>query len=170
MGVTKHQQWRERITSRRLAAAFGMEETMPNLLMKQRLRWLGHVARMPKQLLFGELEKKRASHGTKRRWRNIAVTVIKAVGNDDSLCVCVCVCVCACVRARIHSCVCTCMCHCYFLPYLLNGRHSYHYFYVWKDAVSIRGRLLFEGRVHTCYVVRMRRTWQAKASGRSVLF
>ena len=32
MGVTKHQQWRERITSRRLAAAFGMEETMPNLL------------------------------------------------------------------------------------------------------------------------------------------
>ena len=89
MGVTKHQQWRERITSRRLAAAFGMEETMPNLLTKQRLRWLGHVARMkpsrlPKQLLFGELEKKRPSHGTKRRWRDIAVTDIKAVGNDDS--------------------------------------------------------------------------------------
>ena len=89
MGVTKHQQWRERITSRRLAAAFGMEETMPNLLMKQCLRWLGHVARMkpfrlPKQLLFGELEKKRPSHGTKRRWRDIATTDIKAVGNGDS--------------------------------------------------------------------------------------
>ena len=36
----------ERITSRRLAAAFGMDETIPHLLMKQHLRWLGYVARM----------------------------------------------------------------------------------------------------------------------------
>ena len=39
---------------------------------------------LAQQLLFGELEKKRPSHGTKRRWRDIAVTDIKAVGNDDS--------------------------------------------------------------------------------------
>ena len=89
MGVTKYQQWKERITSRRLAAEFGMEVTMTHLLMKQRLRWLGHVARMepfrlPKQLLFGELVKKRPSHGTKRRWRDVAVSDMKAVdvGND----------------------------------------------------------------------------------------
>ena len=37
-------------------------------------------SRMPKQLLFGELGKKRPSHGTKRRWRDVATADIKAVG------------------------------------------------------------------------------------------
>ena len=86
MGVTKYQQWKERISSMRLAAAFGMEETILHLLMKQRL--FGHLARMepsrmPKQLLFGELGKKRPSHGTKRRWRDVAAADIKAVGVND---------------------------------------------------------------------------------------
>ncbi len=89
MGVTRYQQWKERITSRRLAEAFGMEETMTHLLMERRLRWLGHVARMepsrlPKQLLFGELVKKRPCHGTKRRWRDVAVADMKAVRIDDT--------------------------------------------------------------------------------------
>ena len=35
--------------------------------------------RMPKQLLFGELQKKRPSHGTKRRWRDVAAADIKSV-------------------------------------------------------------------------------------------
>ena len=88
MGVSKYQQWKEHISSRRLVAAFGMEETMLHLLMRQRLRWLGHIARMepsrmPKQLLFGELEKKRPSHGTKRRWRDVAAADIKAVEVSD---------------------------------------------------------------------------------------
>ena len=69
MGVTKQQQWRE---------------TMAEILMKHRLRWLGHLARMesyrmPKQLLFGEMQKKRPSHGTKRRWRDVAAADIKSV-------------------------------------------------------------------------------------------
>ena len=38
---------------------------------------------MPKQLLFGELGKKRPSHGTKRRWRDVAAADIKAVGVND---------------------------------------------------------------------------------------
>ena len=88
MGITKYQQWKEKITSKRLAAAFGMEETMTHLLMKHRLRWLGHLARMepfrmPKQLLFGELEKKRPSHGTKRRWRDVVAADIKAAGMSE---------------------------------------------------------------------------------------
>ena len=88
MGVSKYQQWKERITSRQLAEAFGMEVTMAHLLMKQRLRWLGHLARMepsrmPKQLLYGELEKKRPTHGTKRRWRDLVTADIKAVNMDD---------------------------------------------------------------------------------------
>ena len=77
VGVTKQRQWRERISSRQLAADFGMEETIAAILMKYRLRWLGHLARMeshrmPKQLLFGGLQQKRPSHGTKQRWRDVA--------------------------------------------------------------------------------------------------
>ena len=35
--------------------------------------------RLPKQLLFGELVKKRPSHGTKRRWRDVAAVDIKTM-------------------------------------------------------------------------------------------
>ena len=88
MGVTRFQQWKERITSEKIAAACGMEETMEHLLMKQRLRWLGHPARMessrmPKQLLFGELERKRPSHGTKRRWRDLVAVDLKKTEMTD---------------------------------------------------------------------------------------
>ena len=38
---------------------------------------------MPKQLLFGELEKKRPSHGTKRRWRDVVAADIKAAGVSE---------------------------------------------------------------------------------------
>ena len=55
MGVTRQRQWRERLSSRQLASDFGMKETMAEILMKHRLRCLGHLARMeshrmPKQL------------------------------------------------------------------------------------------------------------------------
>ena len=88
MSVTKRQQWQQRITSRELASAFGMTETMAELLRRHRLRWLGHVARMdacrlPKQLLFGELEKPRPRHGVKRRWRDLVLADIRAMGIED---------------------------------------------------------------------------------------
>ena len=63
-------------------------ETMAELLQKHRLRWLGHVARMdnqrlPKQLLFGELKKRRPQHGVKRRWRDLMLADITTIGIED---------------------------------------------------------------------------------------
>ena len=84
LGVSRIQQWKERISSKQLAIKFGMEESISDMLKTQRLRWLGHLARMnpnrmPKQLLFGELEKRRTCHGTKRRWRDIAKSDLQLV-------------------------------------------------------------------------------------------
>ena len=39
LGVTR---WKELISSRELAAAFGMEESIADILMAHRLPWLGH--------------------------------------------------------------------------------------------------------------------------------
>ena len=88
LGVTRYQQWKERITSKRLAAAFGMEEPIEDSLMLHRLRWLGHLGRMdpdriPKMMLFGELEKTRPRHGTKKRWRDGVKSELQAIGVED---------------------------------------------------------------------------------------
>ena len=50
-----------------------MVESIGDLLTQYRLRWLGHVARMPdtrhpKKLLFGWLSQKCPAHGVKLRW------------------------------------------------------------------------------------------------------
>ena len=52
-----------------------MVESIDDLLTQYRLRWLGHVARMPdirhpKKLLFGWLPQKCPAHGAKLRWRD----------------------------------------------------------------------------------------------------
>ena len=88
LGVTRYVQWKQRISTRHLAIQFEMEETVSEMIMAQRLRWLGHLGRMeevrlPKQLLFGELVKKRPSHGTKKRWRDIVFADLKAMGISD---------------------------------------------------------------------------------------
>ena len=40
--------------------------------------------RMPKQLLVGELEKKRPSHGTKKRWRDVVASDLQAIGIKEA--------------------------------------------------------------------------------------
>ena len=82
LGVTKYQQWKEYISSNKLASAFGMEEPIANILMEHRLQWVGHTSHMgpERMLLFGELEKKRPCHGTKKRWRDGIWADLQATG------------------------------------------------------------------------------------------
>ena len=85
LGVSRLQQWKEGIASRELAETIGMTESMAEILRRHHLRWLGHVARMegsrmPKQLLFGELEIPQPRNSTKRRWRDLVAADAQAVG------------------------------------------------------------------------------------------
>ena len=62
---------------------------MANILMDDRLCWLGLLGlmepmRMPKQLLFGELEKRRPCHGMKKRWQDVVTLDLQAVGIKDA--------------------------------------------------------------------------------------
>ena len=72
MSVSKTRQWKEQITSRELAVWFKMTENMADIIRKHQCRWLGHFSRMdnsqiPKQLLFGELNKTCPGRGPKLR-------------------------------------------------------------------------------------------------------
>ena len=58
-----------------LASKFGMAWSIAEIILHKRLQWLGHLGRMeddrlPKKVLFGEMRKKRACHGPKKRWRD----------------------------------------------------------------------------------------------------
>ena len=83
LGVNRFNQWTEHISSTELVITFGMVETIEDMLIAHRLRWLGHLARMgperlPKQLLFGKFEKTRPQHGTRKRCRDCIVADLKA--------------------------------------------------------------------------------------------
>ena len=56
-GVTRYQQWQERLTTQALAERFDIPWTIPDVMMEKWLKWLGHVGRMDvgrllKRLLF----------------------------------------------------------------------------------------------------------------------
>ncbi len=88
LGVTRYQQWTERLTSKTLSGRFGMGLSILDIITdRRRLQWLGHVGRMsaerlPKMLLFGELRKKRPCHGTKKRWRDLVSHDLQAIGME----------------------------------------------------------------------------------------
>ena len=75
MGIGRTVQWAKHITTVELAEHFGMRESIGHLLGQNRLRWLGHLARMSdsrtsKKLLFGWLLQKHPAHGAKLRWQD----------------------------------------------------------------------------------------------------
>ena len=52
-----------------------MNGTIEELAMLRRMQWLDHLARMPdarmpKQILFGQLQRSRPFHGMKMRWKH----------------------------------------------------------------------------------------------------
>ena len=88
LGVTRYQQWQQRLTSKALASS-GMEWSIPDIIMDPRVEWLGHLwcmedERLPKVMLFGELIKKRPWHGTRKRWRDQMSGDLQAVGINES--------------------------------------------------------------------------------------
>ena len=52
------------------------------------MAWSPNDDRLPKQLLFGELLKKRPFHGAKKRWRDEMMSDLWAIGVEDWYAVC----------------------------------------------------------------------------------
>ena len=72
LGVSTSGQHSRHLTTADLAQRAGLPEDLGTLLREYRLRWLGHVARMdaariPQQVLFGELKATRPRHGPRKR-------------------------------------------------------------------------------------------------------
>lgn len=88
LDVTRYQQWKVRLTTKCLSSAFGMHETILDLIMEQQLRWVRHMGRtdeerLPKRVQFGELRKKRPCHAVKKRWRDVARSNVQAIDVGD---------------------------------------------------------------------------------------
>ena len=72
VGVTRRWQWDDYITSEQLATALRVSPDIGSYIQERRLRWLGHVGRMddcrlPKGVLFGELDPVSPRHGPRKR-------------------------------------------------------------------------------------------------------
>ena len=88
LGIPRTAQWHEHLSSAVLAQRAGLPHDISTLLREYRLRWLGHVARMPpsrtpKQVLFGERTDTRPRHGPRKRWRDVVAADTALLGVDD---------------------------------------------------------------------------------------
>ena len=88
LGITNLKQWEQRISSASVREQWGDVETIEIKLVRRRLEWLGHLARMPddrlpKKCLFGWLPQTRPCGGPRRRWRDVVKKDLKTVGLGD---------------------------------------------------------------------------------------
>ncbi len=86
--ITSAQQRTELISSVQVACQFGMEESLEDIVIARRPRWLGHLARMddhrlPKKILFGWLPQRHPAHGTRMRWRDRVRKDLKKFNIDE---------------------------------------------------------------------------------------
>ena len=89
LGVSRSDQHSCHLTTADLAQRARLPEDIGTLLREYRLRWLGHVdrmdaARIPHQVLFGELEATRPRHGPKKRWRDTVVGDLRSLDIPES--------------------------------------------------------------------------------------
>ena len=89
--ITNQQQWEQHITSESVREKWGDPETISSKVIKSRLEWLGHVARMPdyripKKILFGWLLKSRPAGGPRKQWHDHIRKDLKLVGVSESDC------------------------------------------------------------------------------------
>ena len=89
LGISRHEQWEERLSSASLSELAGVDVDMADVIRKHRFRWLAHVARketrLPKQImrLFVELPCKRPQHGPKKRWRDVVSSDFTVIGMPE---------------------------------------------------------------------------------------
>ena len=87
LGITSMRQWEERITSRMTRDQWGDQEIIIVKLMKRRLEWMRHLARMPdhcipKKSLLSWLPQPCPRGGPRRRWRDFVKRDMKAAQID----------------------------------------------------------------------------------------
>ena len=85
LGVSNQQQWSQHITSLDLRERWGDRESASIKVMKCRVEWLGHLARMPdcrtpKACLFGWLPQTRLQGGPRLRWRDVIRKDLRRMG------------------------------------------------------------------------------------------
>ena len=90
LGISSRQQWEERITMAEVRRRWGDEEMAGEKVRKNRLEWLGHLARMPeyrlpKSTVFSWLPQPRPRCGPRTRWRDVVRKDLKDIGvkEDD---------------------------------------------------------------------------------------
>ena len=79
--ISNRQQQEERIMSAEVRRRWGEEETVTEMVMRHRLEWLGHVARMPDHRIpkLAWLSHPRPHGGPRRRWRDVVKKDLKEV-------------------------------------------------------------------------------------------
>ena len=85
LGISNHQQWIQRISTRQVLSQWGDTEPVSVKITRRRLEWLGHLARMPehrlpKSALFGWLPQPCPRCGPHRRWRDVIRSDLKLLG------------------------------------------------------------------------------------------